>query len=289
MKTSENAKNARLLKIVVMNDLHLVAPGTAAPRMDTTARFEAALRNASERHGDADLCVFAGDITDQAEPDAYQMFDRMRAGFPVPQCVTLGNHDDRNVYLSCSQDAETDSNGHVQWRRDIKGHCVLVLDSSEPGEERGGFPPLKLAWVASQLADARRLGLKAIVILHHNPAALQMPVDTYRLAAPGELLAVLKDSGADILQVVAGHCHISSAGSWGGLPCATLAGNHHRVEPFLRGRNGRHECYEGPAQYGVIVSNGSDCAVHFESYVGEAEPMDGALFPKKVDQRFEEL
>lgn len=281
--------HSKLLKVVVMNDLHLVAPGTPQPNMDTAARFEAALRSAALRHGDADLCVFAGDIADQAEPGAYRLFDRLRTIYPVPQCATLGNHDDRDVYLSCAAGAETDRNGHVQCRRDIKGHRVLVLDSSEPGLERGGFPPAKLAWIAEQLAEAGERGLKVVVILHHNPAALQMPVDTYRLAAPNDLLAVLKGSGAEILQVVAGHCHISSAGSWGGLPCATLAGNHHRVEPFLRGRTGRQRCYEGPAQYGVIVSDGSDCAVHFESYVGDAEAMDGALFPRKVDQAFEDL
>jgi 3',5'-cyclic AMP phosphodiesterase CpdA len=257
--------------------------------MDTTVRFEAALKSAAERHRDADLCVFAGDIADQAEPDAYRMFDQMRTRYSVPQCVTLGNHDDRNIFLASVEDAVTDPNDYVQCARDTKGHRVLVLDSSEPGKERGGFPAPKLNWVAEQLVDAASKDLKVIVVLHHNPAALQMPVDTYRLEHPDELLAVLKESGADILQVVAGHCHISSAGSWGGLPCATLAGNHHRVEPFLRGRTGRQQCYEGPAHYGVIVSNGSDCAVHFESYIGEIEPMDGALFPRKLDQAFERL
>lgn len=290
MKSSDTtAPHPKLLKVVVMNDLHLVAPGTHAPRMDTTIRFEAALKSAAERHSDADLCIFAGDIADQAEANAYRMFNVMRKSYSVPQCVTLGNHDDRNIYRTCTEDAAIDPNGYVQCMREIKGHRLLVLDSSEPGIERGGFPPRKLDWVADQLANARNDDQKVIVVLHHNPAALQMPVDTYRLAKPNELLAVLKQSGADILQVVAGHCHISSAGSWGGLPCATLAGNHHRVEPFLRGRSGRQQCFEGPAHYGVIVSNGYDCAVHFESYVGEAEPMDGALFPLKVDQSFEEL
>ena len=103
------------------------------------------------------------------------------------------------------------------------------------------------------------------------------------------MLAALKGSGADILQVVAGHCHISSSGSWGGLPCATIAGCHHNVEPFLRGREGWQKCYESTGQYGVLVSNGRDCAVHFESFIGRPEPMDTGLFPNKEDQVFEPL
>lgn len=281
--------DSKMLKIVIMNDLHLVAPGTEQPRMDTTARFAVGLADAAALHGDADLCVFAGDLADQAEPGAYRVFDELRPRFDVPQLVTLGNHDDRDVFRATCPEAETDPNGYVQARRDLKGHCVLVLDSSEPGELRGGFSQAKLAWVANQLADAKGRGLKVIVILHHNPAALQMPVDTYRLAEPEVLLAALKESGADILQVVAGHCHISTSGSFGGIPCATIAGNHHNVELFLRGRTGWQTCYKGVAQYGVLVSNGSDCAVHYESYIGRGDPMDTSLFPNKHDQVFEPL
>lgn len=281
--------HAKLLKIVVMNDCHLVAPGSAMPRIDTTPRFAAALRHATDRHSDADLCVFAGDLADRAEPEAYALFDQMRAGYPVPQCVTIGNHDDRPTFLAHGRDFDTDPHGFVQCRRDIKGHCILVLDSSEPGQTRGGFEGQKLDWVKTQLSDAAQKGLQVIVILHHNPAALQMPVDTYRLDAPHVLWSALDQSGARIMQVIAGHCHISSSGSWGGFPCTTIAGNHHSVEPFLRGRTGQQACFESPAHYGVFVSNGIDSAVHFETYWGQDTAMDPALFPHKMNQAFEDL
>lgn len=288
-KTDHRNRPDDILKLIIMSDLHLVAPQSKQPNMDTTIRFEAALAHAAKRHRDADLCVFAGDLADRAEPEAYATFERLRKNYDVPQCVTLGNHDDRNVYLSCTPQAETDPNRFVQCRRDIKGHAILILDSSEPGTLRGGFPDEKLSWIKVQLEDAKQLGLKVIVILHHNPSALQMPVDCYRLDDPDRLHRVLKESGAQILQVVAGHCHISTSASWGGIPCATISGNHHRVEPYLRGRTGRQECFENTGQFGVLVSNGRDCAVHFETYLGEGEPMDGALFPRKMDQAFESL
>jgi len=100
---------------------------------------------------------------------------------------------------------------------------------------------------------------------------------------------VMQKSGADIIQVLAGHCHISTAGSWGGYPCATISGNQHRVEPFLRGRTGQQTAYSAPAQYGIILSDGINCAVHFQNYVDASPEMDPALFPKKMNQAFEEL
>ena len=278
-----------LLKLIVMSDLHLVPAGRTTFGLDTPARFRAALAHAAARHTDADLCIFAGDLTDRADPKAYALFERLRPTLALPQRVLLGNHDDRGVYLSTAVDPMRTETGHVAGTVDLKGHRVMMLDSSEPGVVQGVLAPEHLDWVALQLADAVAQGLKVIVVLHHEPVALQMPVDTYRLGDPQALKSVLDASGADIRMILAGHCHISTAGSWGGYPCATLAGNQHRVEPFLRGRTGQQACYDGPSQYAVLVSDGLNLAVHFESYTESAEELDPALFPWKMNQPFQPL
>jgi Icc protein len=162
-----------------------------------------------------------------------------------------------------------------------------MLDTSEPGVLRSRLCEQRLARTAECLADAKGQGLKIVLLLHHNPCALQMPVDTYRLAEPEKLLKVLHESGADIIQILAGHCHITSAGSWGGYPCATISGNQHRVEPFLRGRTGQQTCFEAPAQYAVLMSDGINCAVHFQNYTDQSTIMNPELFPYKMDQGFE--
>ncbi|NOX72455.1 MAG: hypothetical protein GXP03_02115, partial [Alphaproteobacteria bacterium] len=276
-------------KLIVMSDIHLLPKGEVKRGLDTAPRFMKAIQSVNTLHENADLCVFAGDITEKSDVDAYALFDEIRAGNDLPQRVMLGNHDDRNVYLEHAKTPMLDENGFVEGYDDIKGHRILMLDSSEPGELRSGLCERRLSWTSERLAEAKVQGLKVILLLHHNPCALQMPVDTYRLADPEKLLKVLHESGADIIQILAGHCHITTAGSWGGYPCATISGNQHSVEPFLRGRTGQQDCFEAPAQYAVIMSDGVNCAVHFQSYVNESRIMDPDLFPNKADQKFEIL
>ncbi len=278
----------KLLKLVVMSDIHLLPEGQVKRGLDTGQRFAKAIEDASKYHGDADLCVFAGDLAENADPEAYVLFDRIRAGCALPQRVMLGNHDDRDVYLDHADFPMLDEHGFVQGFDDIKGHRILMIDSSEPGVQ-SRICDVRLSWISQRLEEARAQGLKVIILQHHNPCALQMPVDTYRLDQPQRLLDVLKASAAEIIQILAGHCHITTAGSWGGIPCATIAGNQHRVEAFLRGRSGQQKCFEAPAQYAVIMSDGTNCAVHFHNYVDHSKPMDPALFPHKLDQAFEEI
>lgn len=279
----------RLLKLIVMSDIHLLPSGEIRRGLDTEPRFKAALEHAGALHSDADLCVFAGDITDKSDEAAYLLFDKMRVALSVEQRVILGNHDDRRVYLRCGKEPMVDDHEFVQGFKDIKGHRILMLDSSEPGKAGGIICDTRLSWVAARLKEAIKLQLKVIIVLHHNPCALQMPVDTYRLEDPLHLLSVLQSSGAEIIQVIAGHCHITTAGSWGGFPCATISGNQHRVEAFLRGRAGQQACYQSPAQYAVVMSDGTNCALHFESYVDDSTMMDAELFSHKMNQKFEDV
>lgn len=284
-----SAYRTRLLKLVVMSDIHLLPKGEIIRGLDTAPRFKCAIESVNEFHSDADLVVFAGDITEKADMDAYTVFDEIRANCKLPQRVMLGNHDDRNVYLDHAKNPMLDNNRFVQGYDDIKGHRIIMLDTSQPGVLRSGLCKQRLAWTAKCLNDAKAQDLKVILLLHHNPCALQMPVDTYRLAEPEKLLKVLHESEANIIQILAGHCHITSAGSWGGYPCATISGNQHSVEPFLRGRTGQQACYEAPGQFAVLVSDTINCALHFQNYVNQSTIMAPELFPYKFNQEFERV
>ncbi|TWF44016.1 metallophosphoesterase [Neorhizobium alkalisoli] len=278
----------RLLKLVVMSDLHLLPEGQLKNSLDTAERLERAFADVMAYHADADLVVFAGDIADKADVEAYQAFEVARAKLPLRQRVMLGNHDNRNVYLQHAVDPMVDEHGFIEGVADIKGHRIVMLDTSEPGMQ-SRLCEKRLDWLAARLDEARAAGLKVILLLHHNPVALQMPVDTYRLGEPQKLLDVLKRSGAEIIQILAGHCHIQTAGSWGGYPCATIVGNAHRAGQFLRPRLGQQPCYEGPAQYAAILSDGLNCALHFHNYVEFDPEIPASYFPRKLDQPYEKV
>lgn len=280
----------RLLKLVVMSDIHLLPPGEVKRGLDTSQRFAKAVEDVERLYQDADLCVFAGDLTEAADAEAYVLFDRIRSGSGVKQRALLGNHDSRPIYLKHGNEPMMDETGFVQGYEDIKGHRILMIDTSEPGRQ-SLICEKRLTWIAARLGEARDAGLKVVLLMHHNPAALQMPVDTYRLepADRQNLLQVLDASGADIRLILAGHCHIATAGSWGGYPCATINGNQHRVEPFLRGRTGQQACFSSPAQFAVVVSDGENCVVHFHNYIEQSTEMDPSLFPYKLNQTFEEI
>lgn len=61
------------------------------------------------------------------------LFDRIRSGSGVKQRALLGNHDSRPIYLKHGHEPMMDENGFVQGYEDIKGHRILMIDTSEPG------------------------------------------------------------------------------------------------------------------------------------------------------------
>lgn len=273
-----------MTKILILSDLHIACAGTFKFGLDTSARFAQAVHDINTFYGDADLCIFAGDIADSAEPEAYRIFDDMRAKLNMPQFVMLGNHDNRTIYLEHCQPSMLDPNGFVQGSYECGNKRIIMLDTSEPGHVEGKLCQLRLAWLQEQLAEAKASMSQVVLVLHHNPQVLHMPVDRYSLAEPEKLLEVLKACGADISLIVAGHCHISSAGSWGGYPVVTISGNQHSVAPFLTGMTGQQACYEGPAQFGILLWTDDSATFHFHNYVNRNIEIAPAMFPWKLNQ-----
>lgn len=275
-----------MLKLIVMSDIHILPPEEIKFGLDTADRFRDAISDVRKYYDDADLCVYAGDIADKGQVEAYAQFDEIRQENPIEARVMMGNHDDRPTYLKHAKDPMVDNNGFVQGAVDIKGYRIIMLDSSEPGHVEGILCEKRLAWLATQLTEAKAADLSVIIILHHNANKLHMPVDTYSLTDPEMLVGVLKDSGAHIAQIIAGHCHITTAGSWHGFPIATISGNQHRVGTYFRNMTGQQPCYEGPAQFAVLFADENGVTLHFHNYLDRNIQLPDAMFPWKRQQKF---
>lgn len=265
-----------MLKFLVLSDLHLVPEGAVSNGLDTADRLAQAVDSINRLHGDADFCLIAGDLADRGEARAYERLRDVLAPLSIPSHLTLGNHDDRTVFLQVYGEGEADENGHINKVVDLKGYRVIMLDSSEPGHGHGGLLcDQRLEWLRARLSEAA--DRPVIVVLHHHANDLSLPVDRIKLDQPERFIAALK-THPDVRQVIAGHVHITSTAFHHGIPFTTIAGSHYNVGLHLPGREGPQARLEGPAQYAVVLADEDQVLVHFENYIDRHIAMAPGLF-----------
>ncbi|WP_171060483.1 metallophosphoesterase [Poseidonocella sp. HB161398] len=266
------------MKFIVLSDLHITLPGERLAGIDPAEWLGAAISRINAAHGDADLVVLAGDLTDRSRSAAYESLLEALGGLRVPWAATLGNHDNRDVFARIFGAERLDANGFAQSAHHLGGEVVLVLDTLEKGPGTGGWGrgtgrlcPLRLDWLRAELD--RAAGRPVHVVLHH-PALQVSPVhDAYLMEEPEEFLAIL-DGYPDIRGVTAGHIHMATTTLRRGIPYHTIAGGHATMReefgpaPYRTRR-------EGPGQMAVILSEADRTVLHFDNYIDRHPELPG--------------
>lgn len=252
------------LKFVVMSDLHVMPEGERSMTLDTGERLRLAVDAVIERHGDADFCILAGDLADLGQKEAYEQLKSIIARLPIPVHITLGNHDNRPVFLDVFGDGFAAETGKVDKVIDIKGYRIILLDSSEPGRVDGVLEDAQIGWLQARLAEA--VDRPVIVVLHHNANALHIGSDSIRMLEPVAFISALK-THPDIRQVIAGHVHLTSTAIWHGLPFTTLAGGHYSVSFNVDRPEAPIRRIDGPGQMAVIVGTPDRTTVLFDDFI----------------------
>lgn len=270
------------MKLVVLSDLHLLAPDDRASGPDNHGRLEAAIDRINTAYGDADLVVFAGDLVDRGKHlQPYEDFRAALFRLTPRHAVTIGNHDLRDNFLEVFDDAHCYSDGFVQSVHDADGYRVIILDSvsSEPAPahfrgaraSHGQLCAMRLAWLDAQLEDAE--GIPVIVILHHPPLQLSITSDQMALREPEALISRLAAHGG-VRHVISGHIHMTTTSFHRGIPFTTIAGGASTTrEDFGRIKNKHRK--EGPAQMAVILADETQVTVHFDNYVDANLTVEG--------------
>ncbi len=253
-----------MLKFVVMSDLHLVGHGAVSMTLDTAARLEQAVDCINDRYADADFCIIAGDLTDEAEMAAYERLKAIARGIAIPTCITLGNHDDRATFLAVLGQEWADETGKVNHVIDAKGYRVIVLDRSEPGLVDGVLTPARMDWLRVRLAEAA--DRPVIVVLHHNANALHIEADSLKLLDDAPFIAALK-THRDVRQVIAGHVHLTPTALYHGIPITTLAGGHYSVSFNADQPRMPFKSLTGPGQMVVVPGTAHSTTVLFEDFI----------------------
>lgn len=261
-----------IMKLVIVSDLHLVTPGATLFGLDPLERLEACIGDINANHADADLVVFAGDLTDDGRADAYAaLADRLGLLLP-PHRLMLGNHDDRAAFRQVFADAP-EVDGFLQSRADIGGLRLIFLDTLWPGHVEGQLCNRRLAWLDEQLASVA----DALVFLHHPPMPIGIAsLDACRLSDPDALLALLKARG-NVRHLFAGHVHRLSHGNWDGIPFTTVRGTSH--QSALR-FDGPHAISFEASAYSIVLAGRKGVVVHTQEFEAKRP---GASMPASAD------
>ena len=161
---------------------------------------------------DARFVVAMGDITQRAEEEEYEMFERQLAYLRIPYYTTLGNHE-----LWSPPEKYFDRFGRASFQFTFKGCSFTFADSGD-----AAIDPLVNDWIKGWLDDARD---RPNVFLTHMP-----PIDpnglrygSFRSTRDGQrLLSELVDGRVDL--TLYGHIHTYVEYENAGIPAYISGG-----------------------------------------------------------------
>lgn len=222
--------------LVQLTDLHIVAADEEHPGgVDTAAVLQQALQAVEDAAIAPAALVLTGDLTEHGRPAQYRrlraIVEPVATRLGAPLVYAAGNHDERaalrqHLLGTPPSAAPLD---HVTRVGDLR---IVVLDSTVPGHAHGALAPGQLEWLRAALAGPAPAG--TVLALHHPPLPSAAP-----LAAAVPLLrrAELADAvtGTDVRLVLAGHTHVVSAGTLGGVPVWTGGPLATTLDPFAPG------------------------------------------------------
>lgn len=154
------------LRVLQLTDPHLMASEDGSLLgVNTRDSLNAVIEEALRTHGQPDLVLATGDITQDASPDAYRYFGECLEVFNAPSLWIAGNHDDAKTLTGVAQEFGANE------RQLVKGGWQFVmLDSSVPGKVYGELAETELAFLDQVLAEQPEL--PALVCLHHHPVSI---------------------------------------------------------------------------------------------------------------------
>ena len=250
------------MKILHFSDIHLTTPGYTIQGRDPNASFERALGHALADHGDAELLVITGDLSDWGDRADYERLRDRLANLPLPIALCIGNHDDRPTFLDIFPEL-ADPNGFVQSVRDVSAGRCLMLDTWEPQTHSGHYCEARLAWLEARL---REHDGPFFLFMHHNPFPTHLaPLDRIGLADGRAFRDAVARHRDRIRHIFFGHCHLPLAGSTAGVPTTSLRGTNHAGIALFRERE-LLSSSDLPASYGVAFIAADHVCVHMVEF-----------------------
>jgi 3',5'-cyclic AMP phosphodiesterase CpdA len=262
------------MKILQITDIHLTAPGHHLFGIDPRARLDACIRDINQHHADADLCVITGDLAHRGEVAAYGSLKSSLEALQVPVKLLLGNHDDRQNFLTVFPESPTDEAGFVQEARWTPVGLFLFLDTNLSGTHEGWYCEKRAIWLMGQLYDANRAPV--FVFMHHPPFKIGLPSLDQIGLQQAELFKEAIQQHPNIQHFFCGHMHRPLSGRYCSTSLTVPRGTCHQVWLDFEARDVIPGSLEPPA-YAIATIEPDAMVVHFHDFLDQSTKftMDG--------------
>jgi 3',5'-cyclic AMP phosphodiesterase CpdA len=220
------------MHIVQLSDLHLRAPGQRLyGQIDTAGFLAAAIERVNALAPQPACVVLSGDLVDRGAAVEYAHLRQHLSRLQVTWHLMPGNHDDRAALRTAFPEQAWTGDPLCCQRIDLDGLCLLLLDTTVPGEEGGAIGETQLAW----LEAACPLGVPCLLFLHHPPVAVGLAgMDRIGLTGAGRLADWLA-TRPNVRQLAAGHVHRMIASEFAGRPLVVAPSPAHQIALDLSG------------------------------------------------------
>lgn len=254
------------MKFIHLTDTHLVCPGNEIYGLDPQARLNAAINSINEFHSDAEMCMITGDLTHNAEPEAYLLLMSFLEQIKVPTYLLIGNHDDRKVLKQYLPHQQQDENGFIQYTISTPEGLFIALDTVLEGTHQGAYCEKRLQWLQQQLQENSHQNI--FLFAHHPPFKTGLPtLDVISIQEKDAVaLNTLLARHSNIRHLFFGHIHRPLSGYWGNISFSSLRSTCHQVAlDFAKGDSipGSHE---QPA-YCVVLLEHDQLVIHTHDYL----------------------
>ena len=256
-----------------INDLHIKRPGALAyRRVDTAAYLERCVERLNAIEPKLDAVVVTGDLVDLGSPAEYEALRKLLAPLTMPVYLLVGNHDERAALREVFDDhAYLHAGGEfVQYAVDAGPLRLIALDSQMPQQSNGHLCAARLAWLETQLAQAR--GKPVVLALHHPPFVSGIGhMDRQRLdPESSEQLAAIVGRYTNVERVICGHVHRPIFTRFAGTIASAVPAPAHQVALDLR-ENAPSAFRLEPPAFALHQSAPETGIVTHHAYVDEGE------------------
>jgi 3',5'-cyclic AMP phosphodiesterase CpdA len=168
-----------------------------------------------------DVVLVTGDITNNGLPEEMAHAASILEDLRPPYYVIPGNHDDRAALVAAFGPEHCPVRPDAFVNYVVEGYDIrlIAVDSVIPGAPGGEICEDRAAWLEQRLDEAS--DQPTILFMHHPPAAfgvIETDIDGF---IGTERLGEIVDGHSNIVQILAGHIHLSSFTRWHGVVVST--------------------------------------------------------------------